>query len=85
MSIWNWIVTSSADPNKLSLTLKAGIPFIIMILGWQGVDGAVVSPLLGEAANQVANSLVLVAQLGTAAIAAYGLARKIYFTVFSKQ
>lgn len=30
--VWNWLVYSSADPTKISLTLKSVGPFVIAIL-----------------------------------------------------
>lgn len=31
---WNWMVRSSEDPSKVSRTLQAGIPTLILTLGW---------------------------------------------------
>jgi len=67
------ILRSSADPEKVSLTIKSAIPFIIFGLGAFGY------------VNISQNDLVLVAeQLGTVIsgiVMLYGLGRKIYLNL----
>ena len=82
--IVQWVVYSSADPAKLSLTLKAGLPFVLLLLGWSGVEKAVIEPLADEFVTDSANALALVVQAGTALVALAGLARKIYLTLLRR-
>lgn len=75
-SIWNWLVFSSADPDKLSLTLKAAIPFIVFLRYGNQVE-------LGGAIDAVTHLVVLLVTCITGAMTAYGALRKVYLTAFS--
>lgn len=81
MNILNWIIKSSADPTKTSLTLKAGIPFVIIAVGWFGYVSPELSPLLNDLINAVVNALALATALATGVYSVYGLARKIYLSL----
>lgn len=76
-SIFSWIVKSSADPNKFSLTLKAGIPFLVIFFGWVGVSETVLRPIADSLIADGVNAVVLLAQIGTGIVALVGLVRKI--------
>lgn len=72
----NWI-KSSADPERISLTLKAGIPFILFAL-----------PLLGIGNIETGDLVTLFnafAALLTGAFTFYGVARKIYYKIYPEQ
>lgn len=71
----NWLIKSSEDPTKLSLTCKAGIPFVITIAAYFGLNLEVndLEALIG--------SLVM---LSTGATTTYGLIRKIRNTIKKK-
>lgn len=78
-NVWNWLVVSSEDPYKFSLTLKAGLPTLItgltIVLGFAHV--AIGSADLTAAADsfiQVAQDLII---LIGGVTTAYGLARKL--------
>lgn len=79
--VWNWLVYSSADPTKISLTLKGAIPFLVIFLGWKGVDQAVVQQFANEGVDLTVNIIILIVQLGTALTAFVGLVRKLRNTV----
>ncbi len=81
MKLFNWLLNSSKDPAQLSLTLKMGIPFVVFFFGLQGVGQDVIEPLLGSAAENLANVLVLAVQTVTGIGALVGLVRKIYLTL----
>jgi hypothetical protein len=78
-SFWEWIVFSSKDSAKWSLTIKGAVPFILILLSWKGltVDGN----LLNQFIDQSINILVLIVQLGSACTALFGLGRKIYLSI----
>ena len=72
MNIIHWFIKSSADPSKLSLTLKSLIGLAVLF----GIDGAV--------ANEGVGHLVLfvtaLGQILSAGLALYGFGRKVYLT-----
>lgn len=76
--VWAWLVWSSNDPAQLSLTLKAGVPFVITIAALSGhvIDGMVAD----QAAAAIADEVTAVVQVVTGAVALFGLARKIWLT-----
>ena len=70
---YQWLVTSSVNHDKFSLTLKAGLPFLILL----GVGETEVTELIGEAGNLTG----LIAQVVTGLLTLWGLARKIVLSV----
>jgi len=71
---FQWFVYSSANGSKIALTLKAGIPFLVLL----GVsDSATLEQLVGS----IGIFLALIAQALAGAITMYGLVRKIWRTV----
>jgi hypothetical protein len=65
------IIRSSASPEKISMFVKSLAVFAVLF----GFDKAVVD----EAESQIANLVVLVAQVVTVLTALYGLLRKVKF------
>ena len=63
------ITKSSVDPNKIALTIKAGVPFIVVLLPLVGVVNIGENDLI-EFANQTAAII-------TGIVFVYGLVRKI--------
>ena len=78
--ILDWILRSSADPKKLSLTLKAGVPFLLIFFGWFGWGNDAVGPLLNEGIEQIVNLIALVGAGITGIQGVYGLVRKVIKT-----
>ena len=83
--IWDWLVQSSADPTKLSVTVKGALGTAASIL-------LLVSPLVHvQISNEQVTTIIdLVAQIVisfcaviSAVAAILGFARKIYFTFHS--
>lgn len=70
--VLDWFVKSSADPSKLSLTLKSLVVFAVMF----GVDSSVAD----EGAGHLVNLIVAIGMLVSASTGAYGFGRKIYAT-----
>lgn len=69
--IFNWILWSSKNSDKISLTLRAGIPFLILL----GVkDTASINLAIGT----LGQTIVALAQFFTGVVALFGLVRKIY-------
>jgi len=73
-TIYNFIVYSSADANKISLTIKSAsfiiIPVLMAYFGW---DESMAGDFISD-----------VVTLTTAAFALFGLARKIVLTYFGE-
>ena len=78
-TIWDWLVKSSQDPAKFSLTIKAGIPFLVALLQIFGkpVDTAV----LGELGEQFANVVILGVAFISGVITLWGASRKVGTTL----
>lgn len=88
-NIWNWIVVSSADPSKTSLTVKAAgvlaIPYVLnsvkiacgVGLVCIGVDSASLNGLVDASAGIVEAALSLIG--GIAFV--YGFARKVALSI----
>ena len=69
--IFNWILWSSENSDKISLTLRAGIPFLVLL----GVkDVASINLAIGT----LGQTIVALAQFFTGVVALFGLVRKIY-------
>lgn len=76
---WEWLVSSSEDPRKVSLTLKGFIPFIMAISVWSGLDmseGALVSVM-----DAVTTALVSSVALVGALTSIVGFIRKLINTI----
>lgn len=72
--IWFWFVYSSNNPEKIALTLKAGIPFLVILnLG----DAEV----LGTAVDASINVLVGISTLIAGTVTAYGAIRKVVYSL----
>lgn len=70
----NWVLKSSADPNRLALTIKGGIPLVVSVALLFGVQ------LPQDSLAEAVTSLVAVISSVTTF---YGLVRKIYLTIKS--
>lgn len=78
--IWGWVVKSSADPTQLSLTIKAGIPMLMLL----GLGDYITIENANNIAEQFANGSVIIVTIVTQAIALFGILRKIWLTTISK-
>lgn len=76
-AIWNWIIYSSADPEKFSLTLKAVVPFLVLFkIGDQvTIDGFV---------GIIAHLVIITVTWITGAIATFGALRKVWYSMYPK-
>ena len=74
--IFNWIVVSSANSEKVSLFVKG----LVIAGAFFGIDAAVI----GQLGNELAHLAVLVGAVVASAASAYGLIRKVYLTVIAK-
>lgn len=74
ISLINWILWSSVNPEKISLTLKAGIPFLILFN---------IGPVekFNPIIDAIVNLLVLAGTAITAGMAMFGAGRKLILTV----
>lgn len=82
-----WILLSSKDPSRYSLTAKAGVPLLISILTITAGFSHIHVPgpdafnqLIDSAINVVQNAVALV----TACATAWGLARKLWATIWGE-
>lgn len=71
--IFDWVVKSSADPEKVSLTIKGGI----VLAAFVGIDSSVVTQVGNELAHLIATLGIAV----SSGVTLYGLLRKIYITL----
>lgn len=65
----DWLLYSSANPNKFSLTLKSGLPFLVILVSIFNLD------LTGSDLEKLIEAIAAVV-FGAGTI--YGLARKVY-------
>ena len=70
---FDWLVYSSRDPQKFAMTLKAGIPFVLLFIAEPSIDALA----LGNIVDQITHVLGLAAQLILGAMALYGAVRKV--------
>ncbi len=77
-NVFQWLVYSSANPDKLSLTLKAAIPFLVLFKFGDSIQ-------LGGAVDTLVNFIVLTATWISGGMLAYGAIRKVITTAFVKE
>ena len=77
-SVWNWVVFSSANPQKLSLTLKAIIPALVFF-------GLGDSELFSGAIESVVHFISMTVAYTSTAVATFGALRKVFNSVFAKK
>lgn len=78
-TLWDWLVKSSKDPNKISLTVKGAISTAVVVLGYFGITGVGIDTAgLGD---NVAEIAVQVVAAITALATLYGAIRKLYLTI----
>ena len=73
---WNWLVKSSADPTKLAVTVKGGVPLIVSVALLLGVE------LPQDSLAEALTSLVMAT---SGIITAAGLIRKVVLSVRKKE
>lgn len=71
--VFLWLVVSSANFNKWSLTVKAGIPFLVLL----GISDM---QTLTDLTGSIGNLVVLIGQAITGLLTTWGLLRKIWYT-----
>ena len=76
--ILDWFVFSSTNPARLSLTLKAGLPAVILVFGYLGVSNGDVE--LGTVVDAIVLVVTGVGSVVTGALGIYGFGRKIYLS-----
>lgn len=79
-SVVDFVITSSADPEKLSLSVRGillmYIPFIVQIMKLVGIDG-IEEGVLKDVVEAIALFIMYVGYTSGAAMAAFGLIRKV--------
>jgi glucose-6-phosphate-specific signal transduction histidine kinase len=81
IAVYNWIIKSSVDPGKLSLTIRGILSGIVFLAVSFGADSAYNSLDLNVVAHDIA---IIISQLGmmfSSIITIFGLVRKIYLTI----
>ena len=73
---WGWLLWSSANPDKVSLTLKGFIPLIVLVFG---VSPAVQN-VFSEDMDVFVELIVKASEVGTGLVGAFGLVRKLAFS-----
>lgn len=81
-ALWNWLVKSSANPDKWALTVKGAVPTIVIILGYLGITGqGLDTSQLGTSAGEIAAQIATVI---TSVVTLVGLVRKLFLTFKSR-
>src|SRR5689334_12705496 len=78
-AVWEWLVYSTADPSKLALTLKAGVPLLVTLFAWHGIPSESTQPLAEQFVADSANALVMAVQAFLGLLAAWGAVRKAFY------
>jgi hypothetical protein len=76
---WDWLVKSSADKAKLSLTIKGAISTAVVVLGYLGVTGHGIDS--AAAGDSMADLAVSIVALYTVGVTVFGAARKVWITI----
>lgn len=71
--IFQWFVYSSANPQVISLTLKAGIPLLVLL----GLDEVTSTSLIGT----LGDTILSLGQFIVACVTFYGLLRKLILSL----
>jgi hypothetical protein len=84
--IFQWIVYSSANPTKVSLTLKGAgvtvIGFLVPVIGLTHIAiGGDPSTVLNSILDSIASIVQVALTLVGAIVGLYGLVRKVWLTV----
>jgi len=77
--IWNWLVKSSANPKKTSLTIKGVLSTAVIVLGYIGISGHGID--IGTLSNNLTDIIVQLTATITSLMALYGAVRKVYLTI----
>lgn len=77
---FQWLVYSSQDPAKLSLTLKGAIPFLVILFGFAHVPSEATNFFLNDLFGQLVVLVGKTAEAVSAVVGLYGLARKLWNT-----
>jgi len=91
MNIINWVLTSSSDPNKYSLTIKGalsmGAAYVLQLLpvlcGFHVLCWSVDGSVLSSAIDTVTNIVYLALSLVGSVAFLWGLGRKIWLNRWS--
>jgi len=71
--VFSWVLVSSVNSNRFSLTLKAGVPLLVLL----GIgDTETLTNLTGA----IGELVVLIGQVVAGAFTVWGLVRKIFNT-----
>lgn len=79
--VWDWVVFSSKDKNKLSLSLMAGVPALVWIFAFAG-HGNIDMNLGNELAEKFADFASKGVEFGLSGIALFAVLRKVWLTLF---
>lgn len=73
-TFWEWLINSSSDPEKLSLTIKGAIVFVPLAYSLLQFFGVSISP------ETLTQAVVEFAALVSGIAMVYGLGRKFFLT-----
>lgn len=72
--VFSWALWSSVNTDKISLSIKAGLPLLVL---WGISDTETLNNLTGS----IGELVVLIGQVITGVLTVWGLLRKIWFTM----
>lgn len=81
---FNWVALSSADPTAVAATVKGILTMFIPLVLIAGRYFGLNAGGIGTLPDQVESFVIFVLGIAGSAIAAAGMARKIYLSVFVK-
>ena|SRR3990167_3237660 len=73
-SVLSWVLLSSYNSNRISLTIKAGIPFLLLL----GISD---TATLEELGGSIGSFIASLGEVVFGAITIFGLVRKIWLTM----
>lgn len=83
--VWYWLVYSSQNPEKISLSLKAGSGALLWFLMVTGHQDAIDAAGLSAVTTALLHMSTQIVGIGLDLATIFGVARKLYFTFFPKQ
>ena len=83
---WDWLVTSSADPNKVAVTVKGALSTAagLVIMASPLFHLSIGSDQINAVVDALVQIVVIALTIFSGCLTLFGLARKIYLTLTNK-
>lgn len=83
--VWNWVVYSSENPNKVSMSITGASGFIIVALGWTQYGHVITGDIVNEGLRLTVDWVQSGVKFALASAALFGFGRKVYRLVKPKE